>query len=57
MTLVDSAPGQVYDGIPYIWLDGESLRFSALIIFVPDGFGDRVQPLLVSRGHKIRIVN
>jgi hypothetical protein len=56
VNLVDPAKERVYDGIAQIWLEGENSRFSDLIDFKPDGFGDLVQPLLVARGHEIRIV-
>ena len=54
--LVDPARERVYDGIAQISLDGPHPSFSDLRDFEPDGFGELIQPLLMSRGHEIRIV-
>ena len=54
--LVDPARDRVYDGIAQISLDGPNPSFSDVRNYEPDGFSELVQPLLISRGHEIRIV-
>ena len=54
--LVDPAKERVYDGIAQICLEGDHPNITDLKDYEPDGFSDLVEPLLVSRGHEIRIV-
>jgi EthD domain-containing protein len=54
--LVDPARERVYDGIAQISLEGPHPSFSDVQNYVPDGFSELIQPLLMSRGHEIRIV-
>ena len=54
--LVDPARERVYDGIAQISLDGQNPSFADVQNYVPDDFDKLIQPLLMSRGHEIRIV-
>ena len=54
--LVDPARERMYDGIAQISLDGPHPSFSDVRDYVPDRFSELIQPLLMSRGHEIRIV-
>ena len=54
--LVDPARERVYDGIAQISLDGPHPSFSDVRDYVPDSFSELIQPLLMARGHEIRIV-
>jgi hypothetical protein len=55
--LVDPARDRVYDGVAQISLEGQNPSFSDVRDYVPDGFTEMIQPLLMSRGHEIRIVD
>lgn len=55
--LVDPARDRVYDGVAQISLEGQNPSFSDVRDYVPDGFTELIQPLLMSRGHEIRIVD
>lgn len=55
--LVDPARDRVYDGIAQISLEGQNPSFSDVRDYVPDGFDALIQPLLMSRGHEVRIVD
>ncbi len=55
--LVDPARERVYDGVAQISINGPDASFSDLQGFEPDGFGELVEPLLMARGHEIRIVD
>ncbi len=54
--LVDPARERVYDGIAQISFDGPHPSFADVQDYVPDEFPELIQPLLLSRGHEIRIV-
>ncbi|MGE0827464.1 MAG: EthD domain-containing protein [Candidatus Binatia bacterium] len=54
--LVDPARERVYDGIAQISMDGPHPSFADVTSYEPDQFNELVQPLLMSRGHEIRIV-
>jgi hypothetical protein len=54
--LVDPARERIYDGIAQISLDGPHPSFSDVRDYVPDRFSELIQPLLMSRGHEVRIV-
>jgi hypothetical protein len=54
--LVDPARERVYDGIAQISLDGQNPSFADVRDYVPDQFSELIRPLLLSRGHEIRIV-
>jgi len=43
--------------VPLFPLFGPDASFSDLQGFEPDGFGELVEPLLMARGHEIRIVD
>jgi hypothetical protein len=55
--LVDPARERIYDGIAQISFDGQNPSFADVRDYVPDAFGELIQPLLLSRGHEIRIVD
>ena len=57
VNLVDSAKEREYDGVAQIWLDGDNPNSVDLVDLEPDGFSDLVQPLIMARGHEIRIVD
>src|SRR5581483_4870232 len=54
--LVDPARERVYDGIAQISMDGSYPSFADVTSYEPDQFNEMVQPLLMSRGHEVRIV-
>ena len=54
--LVDPARERVYDGIAQISMDGPHPSFADATSYEPDKFSELVQPLLMSRGHEVRIV-
>jgi hypothetical protein len=54
--LVDPARERMCDGIAQISLDGQTPSFADVRDYVPDEFNELIQPLLMSRGHEIRIV-
>jgi hypothetical protein len=55
--LVDSTRERIYDGIAQIWMDGPNPSFADVTSYEPDAFHDMTQPLLISRGHEVRIVD
>lgn len=55
--LVDPARERVYDGIASIWMDGPNPSFADVTSYEPDVFHEMTQPLLISRGHEVRIVD
>jgi hypothetical protein len=57
VNLVDPARERVYDGIASIWMDGPNPSFADVTSYEPDVFHEMTQPLLISRGHEIRIVD
>ena len=57
VNLVDPARERIYDGIAQIWMDGPNPSFADVTSYEPDQFNEMVQPLLISRGHEIRIVD
>jgi hypothetical protein len=54
--LVDPARERVYDGIAQISLEGQNPSFADVRDYVPDEFSELIQPLLLARGHEVRIV-
>jgi hypothetical protein len=54
--LVDSAHERLYDGIAQIAMEGPHPSFTDVTSYEPDAFHALVQPLLISRGHEVRIV-
>jgi hypothetical protein len=55
--LIDPARERVYDGIAQISLEGEHPSFATDVTsYEPDQFPDFIQPMLVARGHELRIV-
>ncbi len=50
------AKEQPYDGISQICMDGPNPGFADMKDYEPDGFGDLVEPILIARGHEVRIV-
>lgn len=57
VNLVDGGKERLYDGIAHIWLDGHNPSLADLAGLAPDDFPHLVRPLLLSRGHEIRIVD
>jgi hypothetical protein len=55
--LVDSARERIYDGIAQIAMEGPHPSFADVTSYEPDPFHEMVQPLLLSRGHEVRIVD
>lgn len=54
--LVDPVRDRVYDGIAQISLEGQNPSFADVRDYVPDEFDKLIQPLLMARGHEVRIV-
>lgn len=57
VNLVDPARERVYDGIAQIWMEGKDPSFADVTSYEPDQFGELIQPMLIARGHEIRIVD
>ena len=55
--LVDPTRERVYDGIAQISLEGPHPSFADVKDYKPDGFEELVQPMLIARGHEIRIID
>jgi hypothetical protein len=57
VNLVDPARERVYDGIAQISLEGLHPSFADVKDYKPDGFEELVQPMLIARGHEVRIID
>ena len=55
--LVDPSGERTYDGVAQISIDHPNATFADVQGYEPDGFGELVDPMLVVRGHEVRIVD